>query len=101
MKNPVPVIRELHERIDTGEGLRYWVNDSGPVLNGLVTYPIDKSGTFRDKYEEKAEGWLGIVDDKIGGMIMYVEPKLAEEICDALNVADIMQRLAATDNTET
>lgn len=58
---------------------RFWVNDSGPTLTGKVGenepgYPV-----------ADAKGFVGIVDEEAGGMVLYCDPRWAERYCGLLN----------------
>lgn len=78
-------LHEMAQQWDDGNA-RYWVNDSGPTLdNGTLTYGVS------DK--KHVDPLYGIVDEASGGMIMFAERGVAEEMCDKLNVLASIERL--------
>ena len=61
---------------------RFWANDLGPTLTGQVSYPGGD-----DVYLAHAKGYVGIVDEFVGGMVLYCAPDMADWYCDMLNAA--------------
>lgn len=80
-------LEEAFEQFDRGEA-RYWVNDTGPELNGTVNY---RGGGMPDI---KAEHYIGLVDEDKGGMIAYGEPAIMEELAGKLNKLEALERIA-------
>lgn len=79
-------IDAIHSQLDAGEA-RFWANDSGPRLEGRVAY----GGSSLDR---KVEGYIGLVDEEAGGMIVYGEASTIEKLAEKLNRLDAIERIA-------
>lgn len=80
-------LAEMDETIASGN-IRYWVNDdSAYKVTGQVTYLHDPAGTA------SLDGYVGLVDDEIGGMIAYGASDIMEALADKLNKLHIIETL--------
>lgn len=79
-------LRQIAETHDGGEA-RWWVNDSGATLRGMV-------GENEPGYPTATvEGYVGLVDERIGGMIAYGEAEIMESLADQLNELHVIKTI--------
>jgi hypothetical protein len=67
-----------------GGEARYWVNDGEATIDGTINYA--GAGLPAIPFH----GYVGLVDEELGGMIAYGEPKIMDELADRLNMLHII-----------
>jgi hypothetical protein len=65
---------------------RWWTNE-GPSVSGEIDYGGGSDpGLF--------QGYIGLVDERVGGMVAFGPPEIMERMADDLNLADLIRRVA-------
>jgi hypothetical protein len=84
----IQTLKDLAATFEGGEA-RFYVNDNGaagPVLSGTIDYYPDSPGGDKTP----VEGFVGLVDEEVGGMIAYGPSEIMESLADKLNQWDIV-----------
>lgn len=82
-------IEKLHDQYITEQAPRWYPNDGGPVLNGTIS----EDGA-------KVEGYVGLVDEEVGGMVAFGPLDVIEQIADMLNRYNAIESIVAEPNPE-
>lgn len=75
----------MNDEISRGSA-RYWVNDFGVVLVGEIRYPDEIPSVSVDDF-------VGLVDERAGGMIAYGKAAQMQELAVALNAFHAIEYL--------